>query len=225
ELRELRLSDIQQPLRHLRDFAQHCNEIRALDRAIATNAVFAAVGERVGNPATAVLRLEEAAEQLQSIRSGGLAPTIRDRLLASGNAAFRRAISAANEAVRPALASYQRDIRRLSDAITSNLTDFSEAPSEMAAALESLRPAIGSLTEWNDVARRRGHLVAAGLGPLIEAFEQASLPPSRLADTLHALLVHQRAIRIRSHRAALREANGLDLETERKRFASVDLAL
>jgi hypothetical protein len=81
-----------------------------------------------------------------------------------------------------------------------------------------------SLGAGCEVARRRAQAGAIGLEPLIAAFEEAGLPPSRLAGTFAALEVFYRAVLMRRDHPALTQRKGEDIEAEREHFAETDRA-
>ncbi len=97
-------------------------------------------------------------------------------------------------------------------------------PEHVASLLAALLPELPSLDAWFEVARRRAQAGAIGLEPLIAAFEEAGLAPSRLAGTFAALEIFYRAVLMRRDHPVLTQRKGDDIEAEREHFAETDRA-
>jgi hypothetical protein len=222
-VRELGLADVGASFETLRRNAGRRRQRLDLDAKIAGDPVLAAVGEATWRSPGGCDALRDTVTLFQAIATANPPPGIRARLNSADGPSFARLLEGSIVSIGLALERYRREAARLV-AAGLRLDADGDDPAQVADFLAPLLAELPSLGEWLEAARRRGHVASLGLGPLIAAFEQVGLPIQRLAGTFAALEVFYRAVLARRRHPALQSAKGVDIETERRRFAAADEA-
>jgi Protein of unknown function (DUF4011)/REase_MTES_1575/AAA domain len=223
-VRELKLDEVAVSLAVLRQSAQRRLDLADLEAKVATDPVLATIGDAVWRSPAGCEGLRQAGSLAQAIADVHPPPGLRARLNGVGGPLFARLLDESIAPIEAAVERHRRDIARLSAVGGVRLDADGAAPEHVAGLLAALLPELPSLEPWFDVARRRAQAGAIGLEPLIAAFEEAGLPPSRLAGTFAALEVFYRAVLTRRDHPAITQRKGTDLEAEREHFAETDRA-
>ena len=219
------LSEVATPFDRLVIDARRRTKMNEIESQIKSDPVLSSLDEQLWLSPSCCLAIRQGAELSRAIIAAVPRGAMRDRLLSAGAANFSQLLHSVASQLRTIVNAYEKDAQRLMNAVGSRFISRDELVGRVAELVGSCLPAVGSLSEWYEVARRRTALCANGLGPLLSAFEEACLPPSRLSQTFDALIFHHRAVRARQMRAPLRSMNSLDLESDRRRFFTADESL
>jgi hypothetical protein len=221
-VRELKLDEAAVSLAMLRESAKRRLDLADLEAKVARDLVLATLGEGRWRSPAGCEALRQAGSLAQAIADVHPPPGYRARLTGIEGPLFSRELAQSIAPIEDAVERHRRDVGRLATVGGVRLDADTAAPDHVAGLLAGLLPELPSLGPWFEVARRRTRTGAIGLGPLIEAFEGASLPPSRLAGTFAALEIFYRAVLTRRNHPAITLRKGADLEAERGRFAETD---
>jgi len=224
-IRELRLADANTPFDQLRRNADRRLQVWEIEAKISNDPVLAAVGDAIWRTPRGCEALRETVGLSQAVASANPPPGIRARLNSAEGPAFARLLESSVVSIGLAAERYRRDIARLAALTGMRLDAEGDDPAEVAAAIAPLQPALPSLGEWLDAARRRTRIGAVGFEPLIAAFEAAGISFGRLPDTFAALEVFYRAALAKRRHAPLQNMKSLDIENERRRFVATDQTL
>jgi very-short-patch-repair endonuclease len=224
-IRELGLADANTSFDLLRRNADRRLQIWELETKIADDPVLAAVGETVWRSPRGCEALRETVGLSQAVATANPPAGIRARVNSAEGPAFARLLEGSVVSIGLAAERYRRDVARLAALTGIPLDAETDDPAEVADFLAPLLAELPSLGEWLDAARRRAHVGAIGLEPLIAAFDDAGLSFQRLPATFEALEVFYRAALAKRRHAALQNMKSLDIENERRRFAATDQTL
>jgi RecA/RadA recombinase len=208
----------------LRQGAQWRLDLADLETKVATDPVLASLGEATWRSPAGCEALRRAGSLAQAIADAHSPPGLRARLTGIEGPSFAGLLEQAVVLVTQAVERHRRDVAHLAAVGGVRLDADGADPEHVASLLAALLPEWPSLEAWFEVARRRAQAGAIGLEPLIAAFEEAGLPPSRLAGTFAALEVFYRAVLMRRDHPALTQRKGDDIEAEREHFADTDRA-
>jgi uncharacterized protein DUF4011/restriction endonuclease-like protein/AAA domain-containing protein len=223
-VRDVKLEEVAFPFAVLREGAQRRLDLADLETKAATHPVLTTIGEAVWRSPEGCEALRRAAGLAQAIIDADPPAGLRARLDSVEGAALARLLDESIAPIEGALDRYRRDVAHLAAVGGVRLDADGADPAHVAGLLAALLPELPTLERWFEVARRRAQAGAIGLEPLIAAFEEAGLPPSRLAGTFAALEVFYRAVLTRRDRPALTQRKGADIEIEREHFAETDRA-
>jgi hypothetical protein len=223
-LRDLKLDEAAVPLAVLRQGAQRRLDLADLEAKVATDPVLATIGESVWRSPAGCEALRQAGSLAQAIVDADPPPGLRARLDSAEGPSLARLLEESIAPIEGAVERHRHGVARLAAVGGIRLDADGADPTHVAGLLAALLPELPSLEEWFEVARRRAQAGTIGLEPLIAAFEEAGLPPSRLAGTFAALEVFYRAVLTRRDHPALTQRKGADIEAEREHFAETDRA-
>jgi Protein of unknown function (DUF4011)/REase_MTES_1575 len=223
-VRELKLDEAAVPFAGLHEGAQRRLDLADLETKVATDPVLTSIGETVWRTPAGCEALRQAGSLAQAIVDADPPAGLRSRLNGVDGASVARLLQESIAPIEAAVEQHRRDVARLVAVGGVRLDGEGADPAHVASLLAALVPELPSLQAWFEVARRRVEAGAIGLEPLIAAFEEAGLPPSRLAGTFAALEVFYRAVLTRRDHPALTQRKGADIETEREHFAETDRA-
>jgi hypothetical protein len=205
--------------------ADRRTKIKELENRITSEPVLCGLDEQSWLSHSGCRALRQAAELSRAITTEIPPGPVRSRLLSADAATFSQLLHSAARTLRPIIKTVQSDVQRLISVVGTQFVSGDKGVTEVVTRLELCLPAVQSISEWCEVARRRASLCANGLEPLLTAFEEAGLSPDRLSQTFNALNFHYRAVRARQARAPLRNMNSLDIENDRERFVVADESL
>jgi RecA/RadA recombinase/very-short-patch-repair endonuclease len=223
-IREPKLDEVAMSFAALRQGAQRRLDLADLEAKVATDPVLTSLGDATWRSPAGCEALRQAGSLAQAIADVHPPPGLRARLTGAEGASFALLLEESAAPITQAVERHRRDVARLAAVGGVRLDADGADPEHVASLLAALLPELPSLEAWFDVARRRAQAGAIGLEPLIAAFEEAGLPPSRLAGTFAALEVFYRAVLMRRDHPALTQRKGDDIEAEREHFAETDRA-
>jgi len=221
-VRELGLAEVVAPFELLRRNAERRLQLREFEAKSAADPVLAAVGEAIWRSPRGHEALRATVGLSQAIAAADPPVGIRARLNSPEGPSFARLLEGSVVSIGLAAERYRRDVARLTAVTGIRLNSDADDPAEAAGSLAPLLAELPSLGEWLDAARRRAHVGAIGLEPLVAAFEESGLSFQRLTGTFEAIEAFYRVVLARRRHAPLRNMKGPDIENERRRFAAID---
>ena len=223
-VREHKLDEVAASFAALREGAQRRLDRADLEAKVAENPVLKSIGEATWRSPAGCEALRQAGSLAQAIAIVQPPPGLRVRLTSIEGPSFARLLEELVAPITQAVERHRRDVARLATVGGVRLDADGADPEHVASLLAALLPELPSLEPWFEVARSRARAGTIGLEPLIAAFEEAGLAPSRLAGTFIALEMFYRAMLMRRDHPALTQRNGDDIEAEREYFADTDRA-
>jgi hypothetical protein len=223
-VRDLKLDEVALSFAVQRLGVQRRLDFADLEAKVAADLVLATIGEARWRSPAGCEALRQAGSLAQAIADAHPPPGLRARLTGVEGSSLARLLEESVVPTTLAVDRHRRDVAYLAAMGGVRLDADGANPEHIAGLLAALLPELPSLDAWFEVARRRAQAGGIGLEPLIAAFEEAGLPPSRLAGTFAALEVFYRAVLRRRDHPALTQRKGDDIEAEREHFAETDRA-
>ncbi|MBV9970829.1 MAG: hypothetical protein JO228_12660, partial [Xanthobacteraceae bacterium] len=221
-VRALELDGVFDGFAALREGAQRHLDLADLEGKVATDPVLASIGEATWRSPGGGEALHQAGSLAQAITQAHPPARVREYLTGMEGPLFRRQVEESVAVITRAVERHRHGVARLASVGGVRLDAEGGDPEHVTSLLAALVPELPSLDAWLAVARCRAQAGAFELEPLIAAFEEASLPPSRLAGTFAALESFYRAVLMRRDRPALTRRKGEDIEAARAHFAETD---